>query len=80
MAKQIEYPAKGLYYCYEEYGVYDYQVFPRGSVLEGQRNRIFLGRYPTLAEAQAAHPDAEVKIEGSGYTPVDVSHLPDDEG
>jgi hypothetical protein len=69
----IEYPATGAEYSHDEYGVYRYSEYPRGSVLEGQERRQSLGVYPTLAEAQATHPDARWEGDGaSGYrdTPI----------
>lgn len=74
----IEYPATGETYSYNEYGVYRYSEYPRGSVLEGQERRSALGRYKTLEEAKREHPDAEWAGEESGsqyrepHIPVDA--------
>ena len=62
----IEYPATGETYSHDEFGVYRYSTYPRGSVLEGQEKRSALGTYPTLAKAQREHPQA--KWEGEGNT------------
>ena len=74
---RIEYPSQGCTYLRAEYGIYEYTTFGRGSVLEGQERRCFLASFPTLAEAQAAFPSAEVT--GACYNPPDLSHLPDEE-
>lgn len=71
----IEYPAAGATYSHEEYGVYRYSEYPRGSVLEGQEKRSALGTYPTLAEAQAEHPQARYEG-GSQYREVPVPRTP----
>lgn len=73
---KIEYPCAGATYNRPEYGVYQYSIYPRSSVLAGQTRRIFLDRFPTLEEAQAAFPDAE--LVGCGYQPPYLGHLPDD--
>lgn len=71
----IEYPATGATYHREEYGVYRYDIYPRGSVLEGQERRSALGSYETLAEAQRLHPGA-VWTGGSGYREVVTPQAP----
>ena len=73
---RIEYPSAGATYNRPEYGVYEYGVYGRSSVLAGQTRRIFLDSFPTLEEARAAFPDAQ--ITGSCYQPPYVNHLPDD--
>jgi hypothetical protein len=75
---RIEYPSRGATYNRPEYGVYEYGTYPEGSVLAGQQSRRFLDSFGTLAEAQAAHPGADVS--GCGYQPPYLGHLPDDEG
>jgi len=73
----IEYPATGETYSHDEFGVYRYSTYPRGSVLEGQEKRSALGTYPTLAEAQATHPDARWEGDGaSGYREIPIPHTP----
>jgi hypothetical protein len=72
----IEYPSAGATYSLPEYGVYRYDTYPRGSVLEGQERRSFLDAFETLEEAQAAYPEAEYQ-EGSGYVEPYLGHLPD---
>lgn len=74
---RIEYPAKGCTYNHDAYGVYQYDIYPRGTVLAGQTRRRYLGEYPTQDEAQKAHPEATPGC-GCGYQPPDLSHLPDD--
>ena len=73
---QIEYPCAGATYSHPEYGVYQYGVYPRSSVLAGQTRRVFLDRFPTLEEAQKAYPEAE--LTGSCYKEPYLNHLPDD--
>jgi hypothetical protein len=75
--QRIEFPSRGATYCTQEYGVYEYSTYGRGSVLAGQQRRVFLGSYLTEAEAKAAFPDA-TPAEGCGYRAPDLSHLPDD--
>jgi hypothetical protein len=74
---RIEYPSRGATYCEEEYGVYQYGRFGPGSVLAGQQKRTFLDSFPTLEEAVAAYPEAQV-TEGCGYQAPCLAHLPDD--
>jgi hypothetical protein len=71
----IEFPATGATYSHDEYGVYRYSTYERGSVLEGQEKRSALGTYPTLEEAQLEHPDAEY-TGGSQYREITVPHTP----
>lgn len=75
--KVIEYPSRGISYLHPHYGVYEYGVYPRSSVLAGQTSRRFLDSFPTLEEAQAAHPDAEWYGEGTGG-PQPVALPPED--
>jgi hypothetical protein len=69
----IEFPSAGKTYRTEKYGVYRYGTYERGSVLEGQEKRSFLGEYDTLEEAKANHPDAEYS-DGSQYREVFIPH------
>ena len=73
---QIEYPSAGATYNSPEYGVYEYGVYGRSSVLAGQTRRIFLDSFPTLEEAREAFPDA--RVTRSCYQPPCLNHLPDD--
>lgn len=76
---RIEYPSRGQTYCKNKFGVYKYDIYPRGSVLEGQERRTFKAQYDTLAEAQTAYPNATYEGDGaSGFQPPNLSHLPDD--
>lgn len=79
--QRIEFPAQGATYCREEYGVYEYGEYPSSSVLAGQERRSFLASFATLAEAQAAYPNAQ-RVHGSSYFPErnSVAHLSDSEG
>ena len=43
--KQIEYPSRGETYYRDEYGVYEYGVYPSYSVLAGQQKRVFLDSF-----------------------------------
>jgi hypothetical protein len=70
---QIEYPSSGATYNRPEYGVYEYGVYPRSSVLSGQTRRVFLDSFQTLAEAQAAYPGAALC--GCGYQTPSLGHL-----
>lgn len=74
---QIEYPSRGATYNKTVYGVYEYGVYPRSSVLAGQTKRTWLDAFDTLAEAKAAYPTARV-VDHSDYAPPNLSHLPDD--
>ena len=76
--KTIEEASCGATYQNEAgtFTVYEHGVYPRHSVLAGQPSRKWLGEYDSLAEAQAAHPDAEV-IGGSSYREPSLKHLPD---
>jgi hypothetical protein len=38
--------------------VYEVFTYPRGSALAGQQRHDYLGTYPTIEAAKAAHPDA----------------------
>ena len=73
---RIESPSRGATYASEEFGVYEYSVYPRSSVLSGQQRRIFLDSFDTLEEAQKAYPHA--KVSGCGYQAPYLNHLPDD--
>lgn len=57
------------------FAVYEWSVYPNGSVLAGQDCKRFVDRYETLTEAQAAHPDADVGYRDACNT---YDHLPDD--
>jgi hypothetical protein len=71
----IEYPMTGATYSRDEYGVYEYGIYPESSVLAGQERRSFIDSFPTLAEAQSAYPDAEWQ-DGSGYREIVIPHEP----
>lgn len=76
----IEFPSMGQTYCNDEYGVYAYDEYPSGSVLEGMERRTLLGSFDTMAEAEAKYPDA-VDVEGSLYAgPPNLDFLPDNDG
>lgn len=81
----IEYPMQGATYFEEKYGVYEYGFYERGSVLVGRQKRVFLDSFDTLAEAQAAYPDAawhgtpDGKGVGSGYVEDRMLDLPGDD-
>jgi hypothetical protein len=72
----IEYPMIGETYQHDEYGVYEYGVYPDSSVLAGQERRSFVDSFPTLAEAKASYPNAEYNGEGSGYREVYIPESP----
>jgi hypothetical protein len=71
---RIEFPSRGATYCRQEYGVYKYDVYPRGSVLAGQERRTFVNSFPTLEAAQAKFPHASTA--GCGFRKPYVGHLP----
>jgi hypothetical protein len=79
----IENPMVGkTYYDAEHYGVYRYDVFPRGSVLEGQERRSCLDVFDSEEEAREAYPNAEL-AGGSGYRDIGIPRFPperDDDG
>jgi hypothetical protein len=72
---KIEYPSAGATYCNYAYGVYAYDEWPMSSVLGGQSRRTYIREYPTLEEAQAAHPDA-ITTESCGYIASTGTELP----
>jgi hypothetical protein len=72
---RIEFPSTGATYSRDEYGVYQYDRYPRGSVLAGQQRRVFLGSYETLEEARAVHPGADESA--CGYQAPYLGHLQD---
>ena len=74
---RIEFPSTGATYFKHDYGVYQYDVYPRHSVLAGQTRRTFLDSFATEAEAKTAYPEA-MRVVGSGYAPPSLNHLPDD--
>lgn len=60
MTKRIEFPAAGrTYNMGDKFGVYEYGVYPRSSVLAGQSRRSFLDAFDSVEAALAAYPDAE---------------------
>jgi hypothetical protein len=59
---QIEFPSAGQTYCRNVYGVYEYGVYPRSSVLAGRTRRTFLDSFESLAAARAAYPGASELI------------------
>ena len=71
---RIEFPSRGKTYCHQTYGVYSYDTFPRHSVLAGQQRRQFLTSFPTLEEARAAYPAAQLC--GCGFQEPYLGHLP----
>ena len=72
----IEHPATGATYHHDDqYGVYAYDTYPRGSVLEGQERRRNLGLYDSLAEAQREHPGASW-TEGTGFREIPLPESP----
>lgn len=60
-----------------EMGVYEYDEWPRSSVLYGRRRRTFLDS-GTLEEMQVKYPQATV-CESSGYVEDNLNDLPDEE-
>ena len=61
---------------YGGWSVYEFDVYPRSSVLAGQTRKQWIAGYDSLEEAQQEHPTADV-----GYVDANNSfdHLPDDD-
>lgn len=75
----IENPMAGkTYYHPDQWGVYRYDTYPEGSVLEGHERRSFLDSFDSEAEARAAYPDA-VMAGGSGFADRPLPRFPEDE-
>ena len=51
---------RGETYSNDQFTVYEHGVYPRGSVLAGRDSRKWMDDFPTLEEAKAAYPKAEV--------------------
>ena len=58
----IEFPSIGKTYARNEYAVYEYDRYPRGSVNYGKERRSFLDSFRTLEEARKAFPNAVESI------------------
>jgi hypothetical protein len=72
----IENPMVGKTYQHDdEFGVYEYGVYPEGSVLAGQEKRSLKDRFPTLEEAREAYPAATV-ANGSLYLEITIPESP----
>lgn len=72
-------PERGATYASENFAVYEYDTYPRSSVLAGQTRRVYVdGGFESVEQAQAKYPDAE--LSGSRYEPPYLNHLPDPEG
>jgi hypothetical protein len=56
----IEFPATGLTYTRDEFGVYEYGRYPRGSVLAGRERRVYLDAFRDLESAIRCFPKAIV--------------------
>lgn len=67
----IEFPASGSTYEFQEHGVYAYDEYPEGSVLEGQPRRRFIDRHEQLEVAQREHPKAKW-VNCSAFVPVTI--------
>jgi hypothetical protein len=71
-------PKKGeTYNDPDKVAVYEYGVYPRGSVLAGQTSRRYRGEFDSVEEAKAKFPDAEESPSLYEATRPDLSHLPD---
>lgn len=66
----------GATYRNSRYTVYEHSTYPRSSVLAGQRRRVWMDDFDTLAEAQKAYPKA--KTSGATYQEPYLNHLSDD--
>lgn len=76
--KVIEQGSRGATYQndMDTFTVYEIGTYPRHSVLAGQQSRRWVNDFRSLAEAQAAHPDAQ--FSGSTYREPSLHHLPGD--
>jgi hypothetical protein len=63
---RIEFPSMGATFCNEVFGVYQYDTYPRTSVLGGQPRRTWLDEFPTLEEAKSKFPNARV-VDGTCF-------------
>ena len=66
----------GATYRNSRYTVYEHSTYPRSSVLAGQRRRVWMDDFETIAEAQAAYPKAV--LSGSTYQKPVLHHLPEE--
>lgn len=73
----IEQGSRGATYqnSADTFTVYEISRYGRGSVLAGQQRRVWCDDFPSLAQAQAAYPQARV-IGGSTYREPSLHHLP----
>lgn len=75
---RIEYPVSGATYCHDEHGVYEYDEYPRSSVLAGQQRRSFKTS-GTLEKCQQYCKEkygmVPELISGCGYVKPYVGHL-----
>lgn len=60
---------------FDELALYKHDEYGRGSVLEGQERRTFMGTFVDVEAAQEAFPDAEIEV-SEGSTKRDLV-LPD---
>jgi hypothetical protein len=70
----IEFPSRGETYCDQVYGVYEYDTYPRGSVLAGDERRSFLDSFESIEEARKAYPGADET--GCQFVHKNLNHLP----
>lgn len=63
----------GATYRNNRYTVYEHSIYPHSSVLAGQQRRVWMDDFDTLAEAQAAYPNATVS--GATYREPYLEHL-----
>ena len=61
---------------YKWFSLYEFGIFPRGSVLEGQQMKSYKGHYDTVEEAMKANQTATVGYRDQHNT---FNHLPDEE-
>jgi len=64
---RIEFPSMGATYNDKVYGVYQYDVWGKSSVLYGTERRTYLDEFDNLEKAKSAYPDAVV-VGGSCFT------------
>jgi hypothetical protein len=84
-------PGRGETYRNQRATLYGHNTYPRGSVLAGQPQRVFIEQWDDWTEARAALDEVKKQVKGfkfddygeqggSSHIPTDVltRHLPDD--
>lgn len=61
---------------YGGWSVYEFDVYPRSSVLSGQTRKRFINTYDSISEAEKHYPTADVCARDANNS---FDHLPDDD-